>query len=136
VRPDPGDRRRAHRRRGTPEELKRTVAGDTIALGTRCTRPAPAATAQLAAAVPGATGLDVNGSVVRFRVPHASTALPVLLRELEATQITLESVEVHRPILDDVFLTLTGRSLRDAESGAPSATPDTSPAPEPARPAS
>ena len=30
--------------------------------------------------------------------------------------MTLDSIEVHRPTLDDVFLTLTGRSLRDAES--------------------
>jgi ABC-2 type transport system ATP-binding protein len=27
------------------------------------------------------------------------------------------SVQVHRPTLDDVFLTLTGRSLREAEEG-------------------
>ena len=30
--------------------------------------------------------------------------------------IDLDSIEVHRPTLDDVFLTLTGRSLRDAEA--------------------
>ena len=35
---------------------------------------------------------------------------------------TLDSIEVHRPTLDDVFLTLTGRSLRDAEAGADSPT--------------
>ena len=39
--------------------------------------------------------------------------------------IALESIEVIRPSLDDVFLTLTGRSLRDAdESGGPSFDPD------------
>jgi ABC-2 type transport system ATP-binding protein len=109
---------------GSPDELKRTVAGDTVALGT----DAPGRTAQLAQALPGATGLAVDGTTVRFRVPQGSTALPVLLRELDAAGIALESVEVHRPTLDDVFLTLTGRSLRDAESGAPEATRDRTPA--------
>ena len=41
---------------------------------------------------------------------------PGLLRDLEAGGVSLDSIEVHRPTLDDVFLTLTGRSLRDAEA--------------------
>ncbi len=118
---------------GSPDELKRTVAGDTVTLGT----DAPARTAQLAQALPGATGLAVDGTTVRFQVPQGSTALPVLLRTLDADGIALESVEVHRPTLDDVFLTLTGRSLRDAESGAPEVTPRHTPTgPEPALPTS
>ena len=54
-----------------------------------------------------------------FGAENAYTFLvPGLLRELDRTDITLDSIEVHRPTLDDVFLTLTGRSLRDAEAGA------------------
>ncbi len=113
---------------GSPDELKRTVAGDTISLDTG----APARTARLAAALPGATGLAVEGTIVRLQVPHGSRTLPMLLRALDAAGITLESVEVHRPTLDDVFLTLTGRSLRDADSGAPGVTPDRPSDPEPA----
>lgn len=108
---------------GSPDELKRTVAGDTVTLDT----DAPAHTAQLAQALPGAADLAVDGATVRFQVPQGGTALPVLLRELDAAGIALESVEVHRPTLDDVFLALTGRSLRDAASGAPEETPHTMP---------
>jgi ABC-2 type transport system ATP-binding protein len=32
---------------------------------------------------------------------------------LDAAGITLESISLSRPTLDDVFLTMTGRSLRD-----------------------
>ena len=32
---------------------------------------------------------------------------------LDAAEVTLESINLSRPTLDDVFLTLTGRSLRD-----------------------
>ena len=45
--------------------------------------------------------------------------VPGLLRDLDRTGIELDSIEVHRPTLDDVFLTLTGRSLRDAETEKP-----------------
>ena len=44
---------------------------------------------------------------------HGEQALPALLRVLDAADITLESINLSRPTLDDVFLTLTGRSLRD-----------------------
>jgi len=46
-------------------------------------------------------------------VPDGSSTLPALLRDLDAKGIELAGVEVRRPTLDDVFLTLTGRSLRD-----------------------
>ena len=42
--------------------------------------------------------------------------MPGLVRELDRADVILDAIEVHRPTLDDVFLTLTGRSLRDAET--------------------
>ena len=65
------------------------------------------------------TRVEVDGHHVRGRVPRAGRAVPGLLRDLDRTDITLDSIEVHRPTLDDVFLTLTGRSLRDAEAEQP-----------------
>ncbi|HMA45646.1 MAG TPA: hypothetical protein VKP11_00305 [Frankiaceae bacterium] len=41
------------------------------------------------------------------------TALPRLLRAIDADGVALAAVEVRRPTLDDVFLPLTGRTLRD-----------------------
>ena len=40
-----------------------------------------------------------------------------MLRALDAEGITMESIQLARPTLDDVFLTLTGRSLRDDSPG-------------------
>ena len=37
----------------------------------------------------------------------------VLLRELEADQVSVRAADVRVPTLDDVFLSLTGRSLRE-----------------------
>jgi ABC-2 type transport system ATP-binding protein len=67
----------------------------------------------------GAGSVETDGNHVRARVQRAGKAVPGLLSDLRAADIDLESIEVHRPTLDDVFLTLTGRSLRDAEASAP-----------------
>jgi len=95
---------------GTPDELKRRVSGDLVVVGAT----EPARVAELA----GSTDMVIDGAGVRFRVPDGASVLPTLLRELDAAGIAMNSVEVRRPSLDDVFLTVTGRSLRDAESSA------------------
>ena len=51
---------------------------------------------------------------LKLTVERGEQALPALLRVLDAADVTLESINLSRPTLDDVFLTLTGRSLRDA----------------------
>ena len=43
----------------------------------------------------------------------AGRELAGLLRTLDRDEIALDSIEVRRPTLDDVFLTVTGRSLRE-----------------------
>ncbi|WP_300018087.1 ATP-binding cassette domain-containing protein [Pseudonocardia sp.] len=98
---------------GSPDALKRRVSGDLVLVGSTD----PARTAELAAALEGGTELVVDGPTVRVRVPDGAAVLPSLLRGLDAAGVTMTSVEVRRPSLDDVFLTLTGRSLRDAEQG-------------------
>ena len=63
--------------------------------------------------------VEVDGRHVRGRVPRAGRAVPGLVRELDRTDVVLDAIEVHRPTLDDVFLSLTGRSLRDADTAPP-----------------
>ncbi|QJY45065.1 ATP-binding cassette domain-containing protein [Pseudonocardia broussonetiae] len=98
---------------GTPDALKRRVSGDLVLVGTTD----PARTAQLVERL--GTELTVDGPSVRFRVDDGAAVLPGLLRELDAAGITMTSAEVRRPSLDDVFLTLTGRSLREDAPAAP-----------------
>jgi ABC-2 type transport system ATP-binding protein len=102
---------------GTPDELKRRVSGDAVLLRLADPAHVPAAT-RLAAALPEANEPGVDGDVVHVRVPNGASALPGLLRELDRAGVPLAAVEVRRPTLDDVFLSLTGRSLRDAEAPA------------------
>jgi ABC-2 type transport system ATP-binding protein len=103
---------------GTPDELKARVSGDGVTVDVPAESVAVAA--EIAAGLPGAHEVSTVDSEVRFRVPRGDTALPELLRALDAKEIPMNAVRVHRPTLDDVFLTLTGRSLREAESTAES----------------
>lgn len=96
----------------TPDALKRQIAGDLIELVVADTGSLAPAAAALASLVPGSTA-DVDELTVSLRVPHAGRELAGLLRALDRDGVALESIEVRRPTLDDVFLTVTGRSLRE-----------------------
>jgi ABC-2 type transport system ATP-binding protein len=97
----------------TAENLKAQVAGDLVELETAALDQVSTAADRLRAL---AGEVEVDGRNVRGRVPRAGRAVPGLLRDLDAAGVALDAIEVQRPTLDDVFLTLTGRSLRDAES--------------------
>ena len=51
---------------------------------------------------------------LRLHVDAGATAIPVIVRLLALEGVPLGGIELHRPSLDDVFLTKTGRSLRDS----------------------
>jgi len=96
---------------GTPDALKRRVSGDLVLVGSG----EPERVAAIAERLGQVSELVVAERSARFRVPDGAAVLPGLLRELDGAGIAMTSVEVRRPSLDDVFLTLTGRTLRDAE---------------------
>jgi ABC-2 type transport system ATP-binding protein len=106
---------------GTPDELKRRVAGDVVTLLVDgAGHPALA----LLAGHPVVRDISVaDDGTLRLTVVHGAEALRALLRVLDRAGITMRSINVARPTLDDVFLTVTGRPLRDdpAEAGQPDA---------------
>jgi ABC-2 type transport system ATP-binding protein len=83
---------------GAPEELKRRISGDTVEL----------IFADDAAAATAALLLDgqVDGALVRLQLPSAVDGLPGIFRALDEADLSALGVEVHRPTLDDVFLSL------------------------------
>jgi ABC-2 type transport system ATP-binding protein len=98
---------------GTPDELKRSVSGDAVLLDLR-TDDEAAAAGEIAGELAGADEPVVEGTVVRVHVADGGASLPPMLRRLGERGIEPTSIAVRRPTLDDVFLTLTGRSLREA----------------------
>jgi ABC-2 type transport system ATP-binding protein len=86
--------------------------GDLIRLGFASAPDAAAAAVRLER-TPGAR-VDVSDATVTVRVADGSTMVGSLLADLSASGLHAGRVESSRPTLDDVFLDLTGRSLREA----------------------
>jgi ABC-2 type transport system ATP-binding protein len=98
---------------GTPQELKREITDDVVTVG--LAPGAATAAAPLLAAEPFVHKLETESNgAVRLFVDDGATAIPFILRALDQAGIALVSIELHRPSLDDVFLTKTGRSLRES----------------------
>ncbi len=91
----------------TPDNLKRRVGGDLVTIGVEDTA---AATTE----VKSRYGFDASArdGTVRFHVPQGDRFLPEFVRSFP---LPLQSISLQRPTLDDVFITLTGREIRDSE---------------------
>jgi ABC-2 type transport system ATP-binding protein len=97
---------------GTPDALKREIAGDVVTVGVNGSTPQAA---DLLRGQPCVRKLELRDEGgLRLYVDAGATAIPHLLRVLDRSDIELEAIELHRPSLDDVFLTKTGRLLTDA----------------------
>jgi ABC-2 type transport system ATP-binding protein len=95
---------------GTPEELKRSVGGDTIVLSFKSEEIARKAEALLTEKFPTGKVQPKNNSV-HLTIESGERMLPDLLRSLDAKKLEVQNVTLSRPSLDDVFLKYTGRSL-------------------------
>ncbi|MFE0464237.1 ATP-binding cassette domain-containing protein [Kitasatospora sp. NPDC058965] len=89
---------------GTAEELKRLIPGGHLRL-----RFADPAELDAAAALFAASARDDEALALRVPGDASVTALRAVLDTLDAAAVRAESLTVHTPDLDDVFLTLTGR---------------------------
>jgi ABC-2 type transport system ATP-binding protein len=94
----------------TPAGLKRQVGGEVLALELDHEEARARAVAAL-----GGVPLTGEGRVVRAAVTDAAGWLA---RAAAALGSHLVRAEIHRPTLDDVFLALTGRQIREEAASA------------------
>jgi ABC-2 type transport system ATP-binding protein len=94
----------------TPERLKASVGDDRIQIHTDNDTAAIAALESRF----GLSAAMADGAVT-FRVPQGEQFVPRLFAEFP---MPIRSVNVARPSLDDVFMSYTGTTIRDAEAGA------------------
>jgi ABC-2 type transport system ATP-binding protein len=97
---------------GTSDQLKQKVAGDVVTIGVD---GAAASVLSLVESLPFVreASHDADGGLVRLYVDRGETAVPHLLRSLDAAGLAPTSIALNKPSLDDVFLRQTGRSLRE-----------------------
>ena len=99
--------------RGTPDELKAELEGDTIHIDLA---EGDQGAAQLALEdVAGVGGATLDGRTLRARARNGSVAIPAVLTALDANGVKAESVTLARPSLDEVYLRHAGRSFSTAD---------------------
>jgi ABC-2 type transport system ATP-binding protein len=64
-------------------------------------------------AIEGVRDAHAENGVVRMHVTALHLAVPALLAELVRRDVPLTELRTHSATLEDVFVTLTGRHLRD-----------------------
>lgn len=101
----------------TATRLKADLAGDVLTLGFGQAQDAASAVA----VVQGLTDREVRrvDLAVTVTAPEGDALLPRAVRALDAAGITVRTATGVPPTLDDVFLALTGRTLREAGEGEP-----------------
>ena len=97
--------------RGTPDELKSELEGDTIHV--ELVEPDGLASEALAH-VDGLGEIALDGRTLRARARDGGAAVPQVLAALEARGLRAVSVTVARPSLDDVYLRYAGRVFEEA----------------------
>ena len=92
--------------------LKDTLAGDSISL-TADSSDGAAELARIATSIDAVRSAEVIGESVELQVVGADKVLPQVITAAAARAVAVRSASSTRPTLDDVFLSLTGRSLRE-----------------------
>jgi ABC-2 type transport system ATP-binding protein len=95
---------------GTPDALKRQVAGDVITLGVDGARDQALDLLKGQSFVREA---GIEADALRIYVDRGESAMPQVLRIMDSAGIALSTLALSRPSLDDVFLRQTGHSLRE-----------------------
>ena len=104
--------------RGTADELKAQTGGERLELVLASAEDLTAAREVLSAVGAGEPSVDVHTRRVGILVDTGPKALIEALRRLDALGVTVQDVGLHRPTLDDVFLSLTGHGAQQHEEEA------------------
>jgi ABC-2 type transport system ATP-binding protein len=102
----------------TATRLKAELAGDVLTFGFDVTSDAERA----ATVIGSLTDREVrreDATSVALTAPAGDALLPAIVRALDAEGIAVARATGVPPTLDDVFLALTGRTLREAAEGEP-----------------
>lgn len=106
--------------RGNPHELKSNMNGDGVLIEfeeMQDERRVHAATHR----VKRLFDVEMHDTQLRARCADGARVIPELLTSLDSEGIAVAAVSVTRPTLDDVYLKLTGRSIRDNRDDGDSA---------------
>jgi ABC-2 type transport system ATP-binding protein len=98
---------------GTPEELKAVVGGDVIVAGVM--EPEPDISSDIAK-IDLVKGVSRTGSDYRIKVEAGEEASPRIIELIRSKGMHVSRISLTKPTLDEAYLELTGRTLREEEA--------------------
>jgi ABC-2 type transport system ATP-binding protein len=94
----------------TPARLKDTIGGDVVTIRSPDTAKIPAALP-----VPWVKRQETREGEVILTLENAEQHLSEIVTRLNAEHIEITSISVHKPTLEDVFLSYTGKTIREED---------------------
>jgi ABC-2 type transport system ATP-binding protein len=98
---------------GMPQQLIATVGGDHIVELAVAGEAEHALDPNLLTAIPGVQSHRVDASLHQLSVTDLHTTVPRIFAAIDALGLHLTEFRTHSATLEDVFVALTGRNLRD-----------------------
>lgn len=95
-----------------PSALKDSLGGDTIVVET----PQAAELCRILGGLECAKEAKPHDGKATLRVAQGEKKIPKILQLAREKKIGIESVSLHKPTLDDVFLHYTGKTIREEEA--------------------
>jgi ABC-2 type transport system ATP-binding protein len=95
----------------TPENLKDGLGGDLVTIRS----PEPAAAAE-ALREPWAVRVETHNDEVTVSLKNADQFVSTIVTLLNQHQVPIASIAIHKPTLEDVFLSFTGKTIREQEA--------------------
>jgi len=92
---------------GSPNKLRKLVGGDLITLEVDGNVNFSDFNISIAEKV------TVRNGIVEMTVKNGEEAIPLIIESLQSKGVKIKSVSLRRPTLEDVFVSLTGRRIRD-----------------------
>lgn len=100
---------------GTPRELKATMRGDMVQVEIADGHSVEAA-ADLLRRTEGISNVIVEGRMVSSQAMDGARMIPALIAQLESAGLAVSHVSMSRPSLDEVYLSITGKSFEKADA--------------------
>lgn len=93
----------------TPRNLKNTISADVVTLDLEC------GDYEAFRRLPFVNELVKHGTRISLSLKNGEHQIPPLMEYAQANAIKVKSVELHKPSLEDVFLHLTGSTIRERD---------------------
>jgi ABC-2 type transport system ATP-binding protein len=101
---------------GSPAELKESLHGDILTL--EVTDGAGGNLTEFLEKVDDVVEVSRTGTAYRMKVSKVEIALPAIIAGIASRGLKIKETSFNKPTMDEVFLEVTGRSIRDAEEGS------------------